>query len=277
MDTASSSKIGLGRRKLTVSLPEYSHDKQIMEHHSLFSDKSDLYAKVRPHYPTELFTFLASLCDEQKSAWDVACGNGQAAVDLAMFFAEVHATDVSEQQIANAIPNPRVRYSIQAAEKTEFDENQFDLISVAQALHWFDYDLFWNEVKRVLKPNGIFSAWGYAWFLAEEINDVLQKEFAPAIEPYWAKQNQILWNGYQDVSFPFERVDTPEFEMKMEWDLNQLFSYLQTWSAVRQYIQKEGSEEFLIRTYDALKSVWGEVSQKKVVEMDFTLLVGRNK
>ena len=79
------------------------------------------------------------------------------------------------------------------------------------------------------------------------------------------------------MSFPFERVDTPEFEMKMEWDLNQLFSYLQTWSAVRQYIQKEESEEFLIRTYEALKSVWGEISQKKVVEMDFTLLVGRNK
>ena len=148
-----------------------------MEHHSLFSDKSDLYAKVRPHYPAALFTFLASLCGEQKSAWDAACGNGQAVVDLATHFAEVHATDVSEQQIANALPNPSVRYSVQAAEKTNFAENQFDLIGVAQALHWFDHDLFWNEVKRVLKPKGIFAAWGYAWFLAEEINDVLQKDF----------------------------------------------------------------------------------------------------
>ncbi len=247
-----------------------------MEYHSLFSDKSDLYAKVRPHYPPELFSFLASLCNEQKSAWDVACGSGQAAIDLAMHFAEVHATDVSEQQITNAIPNPRVHYSVQAAEKTDFAEDQFDLVSVAQALHWFDYDLFWPEVKRVLKPNGIFAAWGYAWFLAEDINDVLQKDFFPAIEPYWAKQNQILWNGYQDVPFPFERVDTPEFEMKMEWDLDQLFSYLQTWSAVRQYLQKDGDEEFLTRSYEALKSMWGDGKEKKSILMDFTLLVGRN-
>jgi ubiquinone/menaquinone biosynthesis C-methylase UbiE len=231
---------------------------------------------VRPHYPAALYSFLASLCDEQKNTWDVACGSGQAAVDLAKYFAEVHATDVSEQQITNAIPNPRVRYSVQPAEKTNFAEDQFDLVSVAQALHWFDYDLFWQEVKRALKPNGFFAAWGYAWFLDEKINDVLQKDFFPAIEPYWAEQNQILWNGYRDVPFPFERVETPEFEMKMDWDLAQLFSYLQTWSSVRQYLQKDGDEEFLMRTYEALKSLWGDGKEKKSIKMDFTLLVGRN-
>ncbi len=248
-----------------------------MKHRQLFNDKSDQYAQSRPHYPKELYAFLASCCENTQNAWDVACGNGQAAVDLAKYFAEVHATDVSEQQIAHAIPNPGVRYSVQPAEKTNFAEDQFDLVSVAQALHWFDYDLFWDEVKRVLKPNGIFAAWGYSWFSAAEINDVLRENFLPAIEPYWAEQNQILWNRYRDVPFPFERVDTPEFEMKMEWDLDQLFSYLQTWSAVRQYIQKEGTEDFLISTYEKLKSVWGDIGQKKVVKMDFTLLVGRNK
>jgi ubiquinone/menaquinone biosynthesis C-methylase UbiE len=247
-----------------------------MKHHKLFSDKSDLYAKVRPRYPQELFTFLASLCDDGQSAWDVACGNGQAAVDLALYFAEVHATDVSEQQIANAIPNPRVRYSVQPAEKTNFAENQFDLVSVAQALHWFDYELFWPEVKRVLKPNGIFAAWGYSWFSAAEINDVLREHFLPAIKPYWAKQNQLLWNGYRDVPFPFERVDTPEIKMKMKWDFNQLFSYLQTWSSVRQCLKEEGND-FLVRTHESLKSMWGDVKEKKPIELDFVFLAGRNK
>ncbi|MCP4139858.1 MAG: class I SAM-dependent methyltransferase [Chloroflexi bacterium] len=248
-----------------------------MKHHKLFNDKSDLYAKVRPRYPKDLFAFLASLCNEQKNAWDVACGNGQAALDLAKDFAEIHATDVSEQQISNAIPNPRVRYSVQAAEKTNFAENQFDLVAVAQALHWFDYDLFWPEIKRVLKPNGIFAAWGYSWFLAEDINNALQKEFFPAIKPYWAKQNQILWNKYRDIPFPFEKIDAPEFEMKMDWNLDQLFSCLQTWSSVRQYLQKDGDEELLMRSYERLQSVWGDAKEKKSIQMDFVVLVGRNK
>ena len=248
-----------------------------MEHHQLFSDKSDLYAKVRPHYPTALFTFLDSLCNEQKSAWDVACGNGQAAVDLAKHFDEVHATDISEQQIAHAIQNPKVHYSIQSAEKTNFDENSFDMVCVAQALHWFDYDLFWDEVRRVLKPNGNFAAWGYSWFsITTEIDSAIKEFFLDILEPYWAPQNKLLWNGYRDISFPFERMSTPKIEMEMEWDLEQLFSYLQTWSSVRQYLQKEGDEEFLMRTYEELKSVWGDVKEKKSIKMDFTLLVGRN-
>ena len=106
---------------------------------------------------------------------------------------------------------------------------------------------------------------------------MLQKDFFPAIEPYWAKQNQILWNGYRDVPFPFERIETPEFEMKMEWSLAQLFSYLQTWSSLRQYLQKGGDEEFLKHTYEALKSLWGDGKEKKSIKMDFTLLVGRNR
>ncbi|MBT7071499.1 MAG: class I SAM-dependent methyltransferase [Anaerolineae bacterium] len=248
-----------------------------MEHHKLFNEKSALYAKVRPQYPQELFKFLVSLCDERKRAWDVACGNGQAAVDLAMYFAEVHATDVSEQQIAHAIPNPRVRYSVQPAEKTNFAENQFDLVGVAQALHWFDHDLFWDEVKRVLNPDGIFAAWGYSWFSIEsKIDQAIKENFLDVIEPYWATQNTLLWNGYRDVLFPFERIDIPKIEMKMEWDLDQLFEYLQSWSAARRCIEEQG-EGFILHAYDKVKSAWGDTDQKKTVLMEFTLLVGRNK
>ena len=248
-----------------------------MEYHKLFNDKSDLYAKIRPHYPQKLYTFLATLCEEKKSAWDVACVNGQAAVDLAKHFDEVYATDISEEQIANAIKNPGVSYSVQSAEKTNFDENYFDLVCVAQALHWFDYDLFFPEVKRVLKPNGIFTAWGYAWFsISDEIDKTIKENFLTPIKPYWAPRNKLLWDHYRNVPFPFEKVDPPQIEMKMKWDFNQLFAYIQTWSSARQCIKEEG-DEFLIHTDKALKSAWGDTSQKKTVVMDFTLLIGMNK
>ena len=118
---------------------------------------------------------------------------------------------------------------------------------------------------------------GYSWFsITTEIDSAIKEFFLDILEPYWAPQNKLLWNGYRDISFPFERMSTPKIEMEMEWDLEQLFSYLQTWSSVRQYLQKEGDEEFLMRTYEELKSVWGDVKEKKSIKMDFTLLVGRN-
>ena len=248
-----------------------------LDHHKLFNEKSELYAKVRPRYPQELFKFLETLCDEQKSAWDVACGNGQAAIDLANYFDEVHATDISEEQIAHAIQCPRINYSVQPAEKTDFFENQFDLVCVAQALHWFDYDIFWVEVKRVLKPKGVFAAWGYSWFsITDEVDNILKESFLDVIEPYWEPQNNLLWNQYRDIPFPFEKINTPKIAMKTEWDLNQLFAYLQSWSATRLCVEKEG-DAFLRQSYESVKSAWGEASKPKTVAMDFSLLVGRKK
>lgn len=210
-----------------------------MKHHELFSEKSNLYAQARPHYPEALYPFLAGLCNEHIRAWDVACGSGQAAVDLAAHFDEIHASDISEQQIEHAHPHPKVQYSVQPAEKTNFPDNYFDIICVAQALHWFDYPRFWPEVKRVLKPNSIFAAWGYSWFSINPAADqAFQENFLAPIKPYWAEQNQLLWDGYRDVPFPFERIEIPQFEMSVEWDFEQLFAYIQTWSAAREYIKE---------------------------------------
>lgn len=247
-----------------------------MKHHTLFGDRSDLYAKIRPHYPDELFAFLASQGESKDQVWDVACGSGQAAIGLAKHFDEIHATDVSEQQIAHALPNPRVHYSVQPAEKTNFHNGQFSLVTVAQALHWFDYKKFWPEVKRVLKPKGVFAAWGYSWFdISTEINQILREKFLMPIKPYWAKENKLLWDGYRDIPFPLEKVATPEIKMEMEWDLEALFAYIQTWSAARQCLKYEG-KTFLEQTHKYMKSAWGNTEEKKRIVMDFVLLVGKN-
>ena len=247
-----------------------------MNHHQRFSNRSDLYAQARPRYPKALYPYIAGLCAEHLRAWDVACGSGQAAVDLAAYFDHVQASDVSEEQIAHAHPHPNVHYSVQAAEATNFPRGHFDLVTVAQALHWFDHPRFWREIKRVLKPNGIFSAWGYAWFSVNPAADrAFAENFLAPIRPYWAEQNKLLWDHYRDVPFPFERIATPPFEMAVEWDFAQLFAYIQTWSAAREYI-KENGDEFLVRTYERMLPTWGDPQQKKRIAMDFVLLVGRN-
>ena len=70
-------------------------------------------------------------------------------------------------------------------------------------------------------------------------------------------------------------LPSPEFDMLVEWDFAQLFTYIQTWSAAREYI-KENGDEFLARTHERMLSAWGNPNEKKRIAMDFILLVGKN-
>ncbi len=110
----------------------------------LFSKQSDQYAKFRPTYPDALFEYLNRLPIQKNMAWDCGTGNGQIAISLASSFMEVYATDISSNQLNNAPECKNIYYSQQAAEKTNFEPNTFDLITVAQAIHWFDFEKFYQ-------------------------------------------------------------------------------------------------------------------------------------
>src|ERR1051325_10295174 len=115
-----------------------------------FSKQSDIYAIYRPHYPTGLYSYLASLTKSHKLAWDCGTGNGQAAIGLTDFYDRIIATDASEQQIKNAVVHQKISYHVSTAENNVIETNSIDLLTVANALHWFDFDVFYREVKRVL-------------------------------------------------------------------------------------------------------------------------------
>ncbi|USD65930.1 class I SAM-dependent methyltransferase [Vibrio sp. SCSIO 43136] len=247
-----------------------------MESHTLFSDRSDLYEVARPLYPEALFEYLATLTPAHQQAWDCACGNGQAADSLVRFFDHVQATDVSPEQIANAKPNPRVHYSVTASENTNFGQHSFDLVCVAQALHWFDFEQYWPEVKRVLKPQGIFAAWGYTWpKVSDQIDPVFKQHLLDIVEPYWAKQNRLLWDHYRDIDIPFTRLEVPEINMQMSWTLDEFMSFLCTFSATRRCIADIG-DAFVDQAYAELEKVWGDRLTKRQVDLEFILLAGRN-
>ena len=247
-----------------------------MKHHKLFSVKSDIYAAARPTYPDALYRYLVSLCDETGRVWDGACGSGQAAVGLSQYFEHVDATDISAEQIANAKQADNVTYGVQSAEKTTFPNAHFDLVCVAQALHWFDYANYWPEVQRVLKPNGVFAAWGYSWFnISPLIDDAINQHMLAVLTPYWAKQNQLLWDNYVNVPFPFERIAAPQFMMTLDWTLDQLFNYLHSWSAVRRCMDANG-DQFFNTAYEEVAKLWGESTHYRTVTMPICTLFGRN-
>jgi SAM-dependent methyltransferase len=243
----------------------------------LFSEKSDLYATARPRYPDRLYTFLSSCVASRDRAWDCGTGSGQAAIALAKDFAEVQATDVSAQQIANAIPASNVFYSVQAAEATHFPEAYFDLAIVAQALHWFDLERFWPEVDRVLRPGGVFAAWGYTFFyIAPEIDAVVKSSIFDPIAPYWSPRIRYLWERYQTVGCPFQPIPVPTIEMSVSWNLPELLAYLHTWSATRQWLEVQGCEFFEIASAK-LSPLWGNPDDRKTVSMEFHLIAGRKE
>ena len=201
-----------------------------------FAAGSGAYALARPSYPNALFEWIADNSPARDAAWDCATGNGQAAIGLAAHFAAVEATDCAESQVAQGIPHPRIRYSAQPAEATRFNAASFDAVTVAQALHWFELPCFWAEVRRVARPGALFCAWGYAWFrYGEEVEAALVRPVLALVEPYWAANNRILWDGYRDadIAFPFERIAAPAFELALETSAAGIAAYVRTWSAFK--------------------------------------------
>lgn len=206
------------------------------EARATFSEKSSQYAAARPQYPAELFAWLAQTCAAHGAAWDCAAGNGQAAVGLSPYFDTILATDISQAQIDHGMARDNVIYSVGAAEHSGFPDHRFDLVVVAQALHWFDYSKFWPEVARVAKEGALFCAWGYDWpETRTDIHDGLVAPLRALIAPFWASNNKLLWDGYRpaDVDFPFPPLATPALAIRLEWTIGDLVEYMATWSAFK--------------------------------------------
>ena len=209
----------------------------------LFSGHSDIYAKYRPLYPPELFQYLLQYVPARNKALDCGTGNGQAAAALAEYFTEVEATDISEKQIRNAVQRPNLHYHISTAEKTPFEDNSFDLITSATALHWFRFDDFFAEMKRIAKNNAVFAGWAYHLIQTSEpvINKLIHKFYTETVHTYWDAERRHVDASYKTIPFPFEEIADPVVATKLEWNIDILEGYLNTWSAVQHYIKQNNS------------------------------------
>jgi len=222
-----------------------------------FSTNSSQYAQFRPKYPAKLFKFLESRVEHKGAAWDCGAGNGQVAGELAKFFNRVEATDISQQQLDNAVIVSNINYSLQSAEKSNFPDNSFDLITVAQAIHWFDFSQFYKEVNRTLKPGGIIAIIGYGLVKSnEQTNDLINHFYRNIVGPYWDPERRYLDDGYRSIQFPFEEIPTPNLEMEFSWDFEHLVGYLKTWSAVKHFQNKNGYDPVDVISED-LRTAFG--------------------
>lgn len=237
-----------------------------------FSAHAGRYAAARPGYSPALARVLAALAPGRSRALDCGTGSGQAAVLLAAEFDEVVATDASAEQIAHAEPHARVVYRVAPAEDSGEPDASFDLVTVAQALHWLDHPRFFAEVRRILRPGGIFAAISYKLFEAVPEADAHIERFYRALDPYWPPERRHVEEGYSSIAFPGEPVAVDAPPMEAWWTADQALAYLDTWSATRRCAQATG-----VDPVDAIagpvRAAWGEAPRRVVWPL--TLVVRR--
>lgn len=230
-----------------------------------FSAQSSDYARFRPGYPPQLYDFLFALCGHFDCAWDCATGNGQIAAALSRRFRLVEATDISENQLKNAIEQPNIHYAVGSAEAPSFAAGIFDLVTVGQAAHWFDFERFYPEVRRVLKPGGILALVGYNLLqINAPVDAVIRHLYRQVLGDYWDAERRHVDAAYASLPFPFPEFDFPEMAMTYEWSFDHLTGYLGTWSALQHYVKKNGCSPLDVPMMDALRTAWQPDTTKTV-------------
>ncbi len=222
-----------------------------------FSGHAAGYAQFRPVYPAALYDWLEAQTPGHALAWDVATGSGQAAIPLAERYAAVFASEASAEQLRHAPAHPRVTYACEPAEACSLPEASVDLVAVAQALHWFDHPRFFAEVRRVLKPGGLFAAWCYELMhVSAAVDAAVWHYYEDVIGAYWPPQRRLLERGYVDIAIPLPPVGTPHLAMTAQWNYGQFEGYLQTWSATQRARATLGMDP-LLAVRPQLLAAWG--------------------
>ena len=242
-----------------------------------FSQQSEQYAQYRPHYPDEIYAYLASIAPGHSLAWDCGTGNGQAAIGLAKYFDKVHATDASAEQISLAYAHDKVDYRVEPAEHVLLNASSADLVTVAVAIHWFNFDEFYREVKRVLKPDGILAAWTYSLTeISPEIDQFIHQYYGEILGDYWPERIHYLEERYETIPFPFEEIVPPLFVMEINWNLIQFAGFLDSWSATQRYKAQKGYHPLEI-IWPKLNGAWGDENVPRLIRWPLHFRIGRNK
>ncbi|KAI8873857.1 S-adenosyl-L-methionine-dependent methyltransferase [Ramicandelaber brevisporus] len=193
---------------------------------STFSDhnfNAALYREGRLTYGARLFDRIDFFRGGSDAAFDLAIdvgsGTGQVAHSLATRgFKKVVAIEPSAAMRASAVQHPNIKYVDSNSDHLVAEDGSADLVTVAQAIHWFDVSKFLAEAKRVLKPTGVLAIIGYGALYFQKCPEasILLRQLCRSKEklsPYWPPSNiSYVARLYTDID-SFEPLTGPVVHM----------------------------------------------------------------
>ena len=214
------------------------------------------YAAGRPVYPPTLAFALAGLVTRHDLAVDVGCGSGQLSVQLAEHFKAVRAFDPSASQLKVARAHPRVSYASAPAEALPLSDGAANLITAAQAAHWFDRPRFYAEVRRIAAPGAVLALITYN--NAEADTEAMKPigQLYHALDPWWRPEREHVETGYARFDFPFDEIAVSGGAIVHDWDFSAMRAYLESWSALRA-ARAAGEGAMADRYLAAAQAAWG--------------------
>jgi SAM-dependent methyltransferase len=126
----------------------------------VFNEVPELYDRVRPGYPDQLFAYLVTITGMhgKSSVLEVGCGTGQATRSLAALGCPVTAIEPGAKMAALARQRmaafPKVEVETTTFEEWDNRGRHFDVLVAASAWHWVDPSFGWQRAHDVLSPGG---------------------------------------------------------------------------------------------------------------------------
>ncbi|XP_077532840.1 putative methyltransferase DDB_G0268948 [Haemaphysalis longicornis] len=215
-----------------------------------------IYAKYRPGPPRpfveKALDFLKTkLTSNLRLAVDVGCGPGTSTAVLAAHFEHVRGYDISETQISEAKANNRLRnvsFSVGPAENIPVENQSVDLVTVMEAVHWFDVDAFYKEVNRVLVPNGVLAIFGYRIQTPVSKNQarmdsIIENEVYLAVtKKYGIPGARLCQEMYRDVPPIFEDHVRDTMEDVQCTTVGDYVNFIRTLASYQRFLKKSPTE-----------------------------------
>lgn len=195
---------------------------------------------------------------------------------------------MSEAQLKCATLHPRVQYIYTPLSLSDDEivsligsDNSVDLVTVAQAVHWFDLPKFYSIVTRLVrKPGGLFAVWGYNDIVVSPTFDPVMKRFHDTTLPYWNQNIKYIFDGYQTLPFPFQDVGLGCEGKPLQLDIPKQLSFegfirmLKSWSAV--ITAKENGVDLLSESMvKDFETAWGGPKLVRSVAYKAFMLAGK--
>jgi ubiquinone/menaquinone biosynthesis C-methylase UbiE len=184
-------------------------------------------------------------------AVDVGCGSGQSTLPLGSYCQRVIGTDISHEQIKQAVINntshDNVTYKVASADKLPFGDEEVSMVTCGQAWHWFDPPTVHSEVNRILKSPGCLAIFGSGKDVIdiEKCHKYYMKFCEESIYKYRHPSSTPLDSLYDDIVTPFPQSERHQWSVKINKDISQFIGRISTSSAWQRFIQSNPTSNLL--------------------------------